>query len=250
MKNLVWQYHIEINRSYDGAYRKSMAMASSSLATLYASKVNAEYMLKSNNKYYMKGICGGPAMERFQLFGEDYDEFDYILYLDTDILIPPNAENVFDLYTPCDIAAVNTLHERDLALLERGWLSKEIEDQEAYISCYSYGGFLLMSRNFRQSIRKNVDIRCINVDEGLHWSRDGIRVTWPVYDQSIISYWTYKLNLKLTKVGVTDDNPNGSLRKIRFFNYGGKKNNIMYMSYFARFSNFIQLWSEDLKIKN
>jgi hypothetical protein len=87
------------------------------------------------------------------LLDEAYDAWDYILYLDTDILVSPGAPNIFEEYAGATIAGLNQMQSRDAALLEQGWLKSEFPDPQKYRQNYVNGAILLLSREFRQYLR-------------------------------------------------------------------------------------------------
>ena len=63
------------------------------LSRIYAKRVNAEHFLISKAKIFFKH----PTWERFQLFEDEWvNNFNNILYLDTDVFPWPNAPSIFD----------------------------------------------------------------------------------------------------------------------------------------------------------
>lgn len=195
--NLIWQFHVDTKRGYDGSERRRMTVCSLNTITAYALNVGASYHMETNSKFFVAGHHGGPAMDRFQLIEERYDIYDYILYLDTDILLTPDYKDIFKAYAGCDVAGHNIIHTRDAELLASGWL-RDAVDAERYKSSYFHGDIILMSRPFRQWLRNNVDPLEINIDQGKHWNTHGHEVRWPVYDQSLFAYWLSMSPFKLT----------------------------------------------------
>ncbi|SNS00991.1 hypothetical protein SAMN05192560_2209 [Methylobacillus rhizosphaerae] len=236
MRNLIWQYHIDTKRAYDSPHRKKMAMASSETVAFYAMKHGVDYMMAHHSKWWVNGMHGGPAMERFQLLEEAFDEWDYILYLDTDILISPEAPNIFDTYVGADIAGIKQGHQRDKTLIAEGWLHNEFPDPARYHDNYTNGAILMLSREFRQYLRGVLQVHDIQVDKGTHWERDGVKVRWPVYDQSMVSYWLAMSPFSLTPVDKV------WFKGPHFFNHGGPKTPENLRKYFGKYHEIRDQW--------
>jgi glycosyltransferase involved in cell wall biosynthesis len=238
MKNLVWQFHIDLNRAkYDGQMRKQMTYCSMATVAQYAAKYGAEYELCTKSKWHSRGIRGGPAMDRFQLIEEKYDEFDYILYLDTDILIHPDAVNLF-LAVPdgTEIAADNWVHKYDRDLLEVGWLKSVNKDR--YNNSAIQGGIILMSRDFRKWLRDNCNPEEVDCDKGLSLPKDKETIKWPVYDQSLMSYYIYSSPFNLFNINKKD-----ILNRNLIVHMHGNKTIEQQVKYFSKYSEFSAAWS-------
>ncbi|GAA5203433.1 hypothetical protein [Microbacterium jejuense] len=240
MTNLIWQFHIDANRGYDGPNRKAMAMASAELAALYAMKHGAEYQIATHSRWWANGYHGGPAIERFQLLDEKYDEYEYILYLDTDILISPDAPDIFAEYSGAVIAGNNQNHSQDRMRLEEGWLKGEFPDPQRYLKNYVNGAILMMSREFRQYLRGVLDVADMQVDRGRYWKTDGLTVRWPVYDQSFVSYWLASSPYALTPID------RSWIHGPHFYNHGGAKTEESMNSYFGRYTELREQWAQGL----
>jgi hypothetical protein len=244
MKNLVWQFHINLNREkYDGGMRRQMTYCSMATASLYAAKHGAEYELCTNSTWHASGVRGGPAMDRFQLMEPRYDSYDYILYLDTDILLHPKATNLFGAIPEgTDIAADNWLHKYDRELLETGWLS-QITDKEDYKKSAIQGGIILMSREFRQWFRENCDPKEISCDIGKKWPADKDTIKWPVYDQSLMSYYIHKSPFSLFNINTKE-----ILNRNQIIHLHGQKSTEQSLTYYEKFSEIISAWACDLSV--
>ena len=73
-----------------------LSKVSFDLAKKYSQKINAEYFLITDARInYIH-----PTYERFTLFEDPYwtDNFDQILYLDSDVFIYDTAPNIFEMY--------------------------------------------------------------------------------------------------------------------------------------------------------
>ncbi|MCJ8139539.1 hypothetical protein [Falsirhodobacter halotolerans] len=235
-RNLIWQYHIDTKRSYDSPHRKKMAMASAETVSAYAMKLNADYEMANHSKWWVNGMHGGPAMERFQILEERYDVYDHILYLDTDILIAPTAPSIFEEYATADLAGIKQGHQRDKALMENGWLKSEFPNASRYHNNYTNGAILMMSRDFRQYLRGVFSPLDIQEDKGTHWDRDGIKVRWPVYDQSMVSYWIAMSPFSSTPID------RAWFKGPHFFNHGGPKTEENLKKYFDKYYEIREQW--------
>ncbi|MEA5443276.1 hypothetical protein VB739_11995 [Cyanobium gracile UHCC 0281] len=234
-KNLIWQYHVNVVNGYYGPHRFNIAKASSSLMSMYAMKIGAEYRLVTQPQFSERRLPGGPAMERFQLLGNEYEAYDKILYIDTDILPSAEAPSIFDDYSSADIAGIHRPHPRDLEILKKGWLSKAV-DHNKYIENYVNGAILLMSREFRAYLIETINIDDIQCDAGKHWDTHGIDVKWPVYDQSMVSYAIAISSFTLSRVNET------FIKGPYFFNYGGQKSHSTSKEFFERYRSLRDDW--------
>lgn len=164
----------------------------------YAEDVDAEYRFETNSVFYTGGCAGGPAMDRFQLLEERYDAYDQIVYLDTDILISPRAPDIFRVAEGAAIAGINRIHPRDRELLDHGWLIDEDARRVAE-----------------------------EPDSALRF---------PVYDQSLVSYFLTKSPFTLTRLSKS------FLRGPFFYHHGGGKDDHRVMRYFERYEKLAKRW--------
>jgi hypothetical protein len=235
MKRLIWQFFYDSRRPYDGSRAKEMAEASRELARRYAEDVEAEYQFETNSVFYTGGCAGGPAMDRFQLLEERYDAYDQILYLDTDILISPRAPDIFRVAEGAAIAGINRIHPRDRELLDHGWLADAV-DRDRYLACYTHGAVMVLSREFRQWLRKNCDPWLIDEDARRVAEEPDSALRFPVYDQSLVSYFLTKSPFTLTRLSKS------ILRGPFFYHHGGGKDEHRVMRYFERYQKLAKRW--------
>lgn len=101
MKNCVVQFHIPAERFSNPSYNNigvNEQLMKYSLYSVeqYANRVGADYRLIQQKK--INWIH--PTFERFDLFfnNEWYDNYDNILYLDTDLIVWPDAPDIFEMY--------------------------------------------------------------------------------------------------------------------------------------------------------
>ncbi len=236
MTDLIWQFYCDTDRGYDGSRSRDMADASRTLAEKYCARHGLAYHMEDESKFYASGVHGGPAMDRFQLFEERYDEYDHVLYLDTDVLISPRAPDIFHVMRDVDVAGHNHLHGRDAVLLQDGWLKGAV-DPVRYKKNYMLGFLMIFSRRFRQWFRAHCDPMLIEEDKGKSFQADGIACRWPVYDQSLMSYWLCNSPFSLTPL----DKSFGF--GPYFVHYGGEKTEANIARYFRRFEALDRGWS-------
>jgi len=233
--NLVWQFHTNSGRTYDGNDRQRMVMCSASTVQFYCLKYELSYKFETESKFFKLGIHGGPAMERFQLFDEEYDVYDKIFYVDTDVVISPDAPNIFSEYPNAHLAGFNVFHEADKELLEHGWL-KDAVDADKYKASYTHGCMMVLSREFRQWVRNNMNLMQINEDKGKQWPQDKQSIKWPVFDQSLISYWITMSPFSMTCIDSKFEH--GPY----MYHIGGQKSNALYYYYYGLYKAAYKRW--------
>lgn len=104
-RNLVVQFFIAPDNFSDPNYNnlglnEQLLKYSILSAKTYAKKVGADYQLVNEARVNWKH----PTFERFDLFFNDqwWENYDQILYLDTDVIVWPNAPSVFEMYKDLD----------------------------------------------------------------------------------------------------------------------------------------------------
>ena len=101
MKNIIVQIYISLDKSSDTApilpAFDELSKVSISLAKKYCNKIGAEHVLITEP--FINFIH--PTYERFRLFEDPYwtDNYDNVLYIDSDVFIFNDAPNIFDLYS-------------------------------------------------------------------------------------------------------------------------------------------------------
>lgn len=103
MKKLVFQLAVEPEVSLENnskittfSYDKDMYNTSERMARLYAKKCGADYYVVKNKNDWAPGIDRHVAFQKFKIY--DFDDYDRILYIDSDYIIKENAPNIFDMY--------------------------------------------------------------------------------------------------------------------------------------------------------
>ena len=100
MKNLIVQIYVDTKKYENPNLLPSfdnLSETSFTLARQYAKKTNSSYLLLTDA--YINHIH--PTYERFRLFEDPYwtDNYDNVLYIDSDVFIFNDAPNIFDLYS-------------------------------------------------------------------------------------------------------------------------------------------------------
>ena len=99
MKNLIVQIYVDTKKYENPNLLPSfdnLSETSFTLARQYAKKTNSSYLLLTDA--YINHIH--PTYERFRLFEEPRwtDEYDHVLYLDSDVFIYQDSPNIFEMY--------------------------------------------------------------------------------------------------------------------------------------------------------
>lgn len=124
MANLVYQLYVQASNQYHGGLSKDTMTACINSVKHYAKRHNCDYVFQSDINELRDSIIGRQCPSKIRntmlecvyyrlnlIYDERYDEYDDILYADTDLLIDPEAPSLFgtdlgrDNYT--DIMAVN-----------------------------------------------------------------------------------------------------------------------------------------------
>ncbi len=173
MKNLVYHYYIPYE-SFDadmgGVKMPDWAHAGSRSAQAYAKFCDAEYML--DHERYFEHL--DPRLDSIKIiYDEKYDEYDYILSIDLDMLIHSKTPNIFDIEIE-DVAMVHELgvHTGGPA----GWL-RNVMDKPLYQRGVLAYGRLLFGEDWefpKSKIYPTERFRYMNGGLQL-WSREGRR---------------------------------------------------------------------------
>ena len=100
MKNIIVQIYISLDKSSDTApilpAFDELSKVSISLAKKYCNKIGVEHVLITEP--FINFIH--PTYERFRLFEDPYwtDNYDNVLYIDSDVFIFDDAPNIFEQY--------------------------------------------------------------------------------------------------------------------------------------------------------
>jgi hypothetical protein len=104
MKNLIIQYYIDTNLytqpNFNNLYASPAEQYSSHSFQIYCKKHGIDYIKITKPKLGFKH----PTWERFDLWIDQSwrDQYDRILYVDSDVFVLPHATNIFDEYPDLD----------------------------------------------------------------------------------------------------------------------------------------------------
>jgi len=151
--NLVFQVNIDsgtrgytmfsfVPQLYDFASRAAME---------YAKSVGASYL---NLKAPILDICDyHPAWQRYAVFEEAFDIYDWILYLDADVVA--SGPNIFEKYHSPGFHAVPVLDsDPDVEPARMASIKRQAESFGLDIPSYFNSGVLLIDRETRKKIRE------------------------------------------------------------------------------------------------
>ena len=240
MKVLCWQFHRDAGRVRDGQNSIQWASCSTELTVRYCMQYQIEYMYSSTPEYWTIYPGAGPGFERFQVFQPQYDTYDFILYLDTDILLSSNAPNLFEQYQGFDIVSFNWPNKMDLKLFsDNGWLSTSGIKEDHYKDRYVAGGMYMMSRRFRKQLRKQVTQTLFKTenDIAVPLTFPEFYQKWPCGDQSILSYLMCKYNFLYAKL------PREWTRGPYAYNFCGDKTDDALTEYFSLYHQYRSTFS-------
>jgi len=170
MKNLVFQYYIPYelgDRDMGGVELPEWAKAGSRSAKAYADICGAEYML--DHERYFHHI--DPRLDSTKIvYDEKYDEYDYILTLDLDMLIA-TRENIFEK----DIGDIAMVHETGVHTGgPAGWMRNVMDAPLYKRGIIAYGKHLFGDDWMFPKSSLYPDERFRYLNGGLQlWSREG-----------------------------------------------------------------------------
>lgn len=130
MKNCIVQFHIDSNRyekpDYNdlGVNAKLFEISVKSVKA-YAKKINVAYEMISEPRInYIH-----PTFERFDLFENPawFERYDNILYLDTDLVVWPDAPDIFSQYP--DTTKFKVAEDRIAMKRTASWHENKVKDQ-------------------------------------------------------------------------------------------------------------------------
>lgn len=203
MRNLVVQVDIpgKVTDNVMHGYFNKLYDTSKTEFAKYAKNIGADYLCIHCKRYSLH-----PTYERFQIFEEEFDQYDNILYLDCDIIPASNAKNIFEEYKENDFAAFsegsvfygnnkeiseefkitgrmeNIIKRRN----DKGYTDEEGEylSQEWLENTYFNGGVFIISQRTRKKVR----------ERGLE---NYLRM-FSLFDQSALNKMVYENNIPFT----------------------------------------------------
>lgn len=156
------------------------------------------------------------------LLGRLLNDYDRLIYVDSDILISPNAPNLFDLVpTECVGATrIDYLSPHEAPAVANGWVRNDIELSQAmfgsanWSECYYNSGALVFSK-----AHKNVFERALeSAGSWYEVPTDRSEKTFRVFsDQTLFNYWTQALQHEVHDIGhLFNHTPAFNLRNHRY----------------------------------
>lgn len=172
-RNLIVQFFVSVEKYSDPTYNQigineELYKYSTISVEQYAKTIGADYKLITEPK--INWIH--PTFERFDLFFNDewWEQYDNILYLDTDVIAWPTAPNVFTEYPSTHsfkpvfdrIARKNTLehHEQRVS----GTCLEKFEPAVLQKKRFNAGVFML-NKNCVEIMKKFLDYKTLNGDD-------------------------------------------------------------------------------------
>jgi lipopolysaccharide biosynthesis glycosyltransferase len=183
----------------------------------YCQKYNIKHYLSSSRAYPEQHIM----MEKYQILDlVNYDkDIKRVLYMDADILVTPNAENIFDNYE--DFNGIYAYDENN----NTDWMDRDkyIHTSEWPINSrgkkqYFNAGVMLFNANF---LKNNNQI--FNFNDIPKWED-----IWYFGDQTIMNYWIVKNNIgfrtinhSFNRMDLGEYDLNNDRYKANFIHYAG-----------------------------
>lgn len=173
MKNCVVQFHISADTFKNPHYNnigvnEEILPLSLRSVEMYAKKHGADYMLIQDKR--IDWIH--PTFERFDLFFNDdwYEQYDNILYLDTDLIVWPDAPDIFQLY-PSDKSfkvCKDRIAERVTANVHKARVQNtplDCFDGETLRHNRFNAGVFMVNKNSADTMKKYLDYKNIELDD-------------------------------------------------------------------------------------
>ncbi|MDN3517194.1 glycosyltransferase [Aquisalimonas lutea] len=170
-----------------GANFENMALYTHPLLKAYAERCGADFLVINERRMHER--LNLASYEKFQLY-QYFDEYERIAFIDTDILIAPDAPSVFDL-TP-----INMIGAATEELYSKSQRDKELTQTELgcvqWDNVYFNSGMMVLSRNQKELLNPDA--------EGLeHWAKGDFRKHYKnlLNDQPFINHRSNKLGFRV-----------------------------------------------------
>jgi lipopolysaccharide biosynthesis glycosyltransferase len=181
VKKLIVQLNIEpeldhehVIKGYTWLYKNDLYETSNNFAKLYSLRCNADYYLIKNKNDWLPGQGKHIAYQKLKFY-DFKDNYDVILFLDSDYIIKTNAPNVFDLYK-----------NQNCVVKDNGnAVSKLSKNLQIPASKYFNSGFMLLTSNFLKTTEQHVLTEYIHKD-------------WKLADQGLLNRLMYEHQVQLT----------------------------------------------------
>lgn len=205
----------------------------------YAKKVGAEH--EFSRKSTLKGLDESIVMHRYfnileVIYNKRFDQYDNILYLDTDVIADPNAENIFDINIKKHIDVVG-VWEKPLGNGAPGFNQKD--QKRLFHEKYSRFNIPIIRKNIHQ-INTGVIIFTKKgrmkarerFDDWIPWASDPIRKSTLDNDQPFLNAMFDKYEFNVMSLDDTWNMPvswfnNVACPKANFYHFSGGKHDTL-----------------------
>lgn len=149
MRNCIVQFHIPAETFKDPGYNSigvNEELLKYSLISVeqYANNIKADYQLVEDKR--INWIH--PTFERFDLFFNNkwWDNYDHILYLDSDLIVWPDAPDIFQMYP--DVNSFKVVTDRIALRRSSEWHKKNVVNS----ALDEFGGEVLRNSRFNAGV--------------------------------------------------------------------------------------------------
>ena len=153
--NLVFQVSIPGDESGNlmFSYRSHLYTSSCVSALKYSNRCHASYFCLRNK---ILDILSFHPWQRYVIFTDEiYDRFENILYVDSDVIIKPDAENVFERFSNRGFCATPVLYTNpDLEKPRLNNILRQCNKYNIDLNCYFNSGVFLVDKKTRIKIRE------------------------------------------------------------------------------------------------
>lgn len=169
---------------------QKMGMITHPLMKSYAKKCGAEF--HCINEKRLHSILGLPTYEKFQLYDFLDGKYDQVLFVDTDILISPNAPNVFEICPPNQFGAAG--EEGYSMSIPHRKLTQEKLGKVNWCNPYFNSGMMLLSPIHREIFNPNSELL-------RNWTSDSDNNDHIMSDQPILNYLVNYYSFEMNDLG-------------------------------------------------
>lgn len=173
MRNCIVQFHVSAKNYNDPNYNNigvNEQLFEYSIRSVreYANKINCDYQLIAEKR--INWIH--PTFERFDLFFNEswWEQYDNILYLDTDLIVWPDAPNIFQMYP--DVNNFKVVTDRIALRRSADWHKKNVADSaldefsgEILRNGRFNAGVFMLNRNAVEKMKQYLDYKNIPLDD-------------------------------------------------------------------------------------
>lgn len=174
-----------------GDHFQKMAELTHPLLKRYAEKCGADFLCFDQVK--LKQKLGLVTYEKFQIFDVLNGDYDQVLFVDTDIVVTPNAPSVFDLCPPTSFGAAN---EAGYSMAEtHKAVTQEQLGEVDWKHPYFNSGVMLFGPQHKAVFNPDGEIL-------QRWTKNDKNSDHVMSDQPILNYLVNYLNFDFVDLGV------------------------------------------------